>query len=262
MTRLQKAGLLAAILTVMGLASCNQAHASIIVYTDRASFTAATSSLTTIDFNGIAPANSYNAYGTGPLTLSGVTFTGNGSMYIIDPGYYGFSYGGGGFLNSDYNPPNTVMAASLPSGTTAFGTDYGGLFSGGSTTFVITLSTGDTVTATTTKSVQGGSLDFVGITSTTAITSVSLAMPDSPYYNAIDNFSFGTAAPVPEPGSLTLLGVGAFGLIGYSWRRKRKVLTAKDDRRSPSKSPSGIAGAFAFGCAGRQPPKMGISIRN
>jgi hypothetical protein len=32
----------------------------------------------------------------------------------------------------------------------------------------------------------------------------------------------GTLAPaVPEPGSLTLLGLGAFGLFGYAWRRRR-----------------------------------------
>jgi hypothetical protein len=26
--------------------------------------------------------------------------------------------------------------------------------------------------------------------------------------------------PIPEPGSITLVGLGALGLIGYGWRRR------------------------------------------
>jgi hypothetical protein len=33
--------------------------------------------------------------------------------------------------------------------------------------------------------------------------------------------TFTAAVPAPEPASLTLLGVGAAGLLGYGWRRKR-----------------------------------------
>jgi hypothetical protein len=32
-----------------------------------------------------------------------------------------------------------------------------------------------------------------------------------------------TATPTPEPASLTLLGLGAAGLLGYGWRRKRSA---------------------------------------
>ena len=34
----------------------------------------------------------------------------------------------------------------------------------------------------------------------------------------IDNISI---EPIPEPSSLALLGIGALGLMGYGWRRKR-----------------------------------------
>ena len=67
-----------------------------------------------INFNGIAAPGSFTSYGTGPLTLSGVTFTGNGSMFVVDPGYYSASYANGGFLTSDYAVGGDVINVSLP----------------------------------------------------------------------------------------------------------------------------------------------------
>ena len=77
-------------------------QAQVTEYSSQAAFSAATSGLTDITFNGIAAPGSYVSYGAGPLVLSGATFTGNGSMFVIDPAYYGSSYADGGFLNSDY----------------------------------------------------------------------------------------------------------------------------------------------------------------
>src|SRR6266849_148722 len=104
---MKRATLMLATLALL-LCSVGQASAGSTLYSSRAAFEAASSGLTTIDFNGIAPAGGYVSYGTGPLTLSGVTFTGNGEMFVIDPAYYGFPYTQGGFLNSDYSSPNKI----------------------------------------------------------------------------------------------------------------------------------------------------------
>lgn len=171
--------------------------------------------LTLINFNGIAAAGSYVAYGMGPLTLSGATFTSNDQMFVIDPGYYGFPYAGGGFLNSDYTSPD-IITVTLPEAANYVAFDFGSLFTGGAT-FEVTLGGMGPYSAFAGDSVQTGVLDFVSFTSTTSFTTVTLSMPDAPNYNAIDNFEFGTT--VPEPATLLLVG-GGLALIA---RRKARV---------------------------------------
>lgn len=49
--------------------------------------------------------------------------------------------------------------------------------------------------------------------------SLLLAFTDAAYRLQVAG---GTFAPVPEPTSLTLLGIGAAGLLGYGWRRRKQ----------------------------------------
>ena len=184
-------------------------QAGVTEYSSQAAFTAATTGLTNVDFNGIAAPGSFISYGNGPLVLSGTTITSNASMFVIDPGYYGFSYLDG-FLNADYATPNDTLTFTLPAPVTAVGFDFGSLFSGGAS-FDVTLGGLGPYLVSSSGSTQGGSLGFAGFTSTTSFSVVTLTMPDTPNYNAVDNFQFGSAA-VPEPISAALLGTALLGL--------------------------------------------------
>jgi hypothetical protein len=205
-----------AVLAIAGAANADT------VFNNRAAFLSATSGLTNIDFNGIAGPGSYVSFGNGPLSLSGATFTGNGSMFVIDPGYYGFGYPNGGFLNSDYNSPNEIDVA-LPA-STAVGFDFGGLL-GGPVTFTINTSNGGSFTASTNASTAGGGLDFFGVVTSTPITSVSILMPDCCAYNAVDNFAFGAGVPEPATWGMMLLGMAGLG-VAMRNRRKLAAVTA------------------------------------
>ncbi len=180
------------------------------VYSSLSAYNAATTGSTTINFNGIAAADSF-VFENSPFTLSGATFTSSSNLFIIDPGYYSSSYAGGGFLSTDYSNPDTLVI-SLPS-VTAVGLDFGGLL-GSSGPFSVTLSDGFHTTLSTNDSIAGGSLAFAGFTSSTDLTSITLSLPDSPEYNAIDNVTFGNISATPEPGTLGLVLTGLLGAAG------------------------------------------------
>jgi hypothetical protein len=183
------------------------------VYTSLSSFNAATTGNTTITFNGIAAPGGFVAE-TSPATFAGATFSTTSSLFVIDPGFYGFSYSNGGFLNADFQQPD-VITVTLPS-VTAVGFDFGGLF-GATGPYLVTLSDGFSTSLSSSGSAASDNLSFVGFTSSTPLTSITLTLPDAPEYNAIDNFVYASA--VPEPGTLGLLATGLLGVAGGIRRR-------------------------------------------
>lgn len=196
-----------------------RADAALVIYSTLADFQAATNGVTTVDFEGITAANSFASYNNGPLVTGGVTFTSDGSMFVIGQDYYGSPYTSGAYLNSDFAGANNKITATLGSGVSALAMDFGGLFAGGTVSFLFEFSDGSSFTASTTQSVGGGSLAFIGFGSTQAITSVTMTMPDGPFYNAIDNFRYGDANNLPEPASLALAGLALAGMAAVRRRR-------------------------------------------
>ena len=201
------------------------ARADTIVFTSRAAFTAATTGLTTIDFEGIASPNSVANFSS-PLTIAGATFSGSptGAVSVLDSGFFAplFQFNSGASLAGF-----AFVEVALPPGTTAIGTD---LMSTNPTglPFQVTLSNGETFLVNTPMRPERG---FFGITSDVAITSIRFVTVPGPGQSAgiplVDNFSYGQAAAVPEPATMVLLGTGLAGIAVRVRKRRRSSKAGK-----------------------------------
>jgi hypothetical protein len=198
------------------------ARADTVVFSSRADFIAASTGLTTIDFEGIAPTNSVANFSS-PLTLQGVTFSGSptGAVSVVDSGFFDplFQFNSGAVLSGF-----GFIEVTLPPGTTAFGADIMST-NPDALPFEVVLSTGEVFVVSTPARPGRG---FFGVTSDVAITSVrftTMPLPNQPGgIPLLDNFTFGqaqAAAPVPEPATIVLLGTGLAGVVGAARRRRK-----------------------------------------
>ncbi len=185
---------------------------TITTYSDSASWTAATTGVTTDNFNGLAPAGSYTMYNSG-IFQNGVEFIGiSGQTGVMDTSafsFYNFGTGDAGFVSG-----TTGVTITLPTAVTAFGIN---LFTNptAATYTVTTLSTPSTVPTSATAPPT-----FFGVTSDTPFSTVSLQVPAGLSYAFFDNFSFGTAqaqetGQVPEAGTFFLIGTGLIGFAAF-----------------------------------------------
>jgi hypothetical protein len=210
-----------ATVTSLSLLAANSAQAATVQFTDLTSFQANTTGITTIDFEGLAPAGSFTNYGSGGLTTSGVSFTDSGNyLFAVDPAYSPglYDWGSGAVLLG--NTGGTITA-TLPSGVNAVGSDIMSIL-GYASPFIITLSTGESFNI---NSLNYPDRQFVGFTSDVDITSISFQATGG--YTELDNFRFGTAAvataSVPEP--FTVIGTLVGGTAALRIRKKLKSVS-------------------------------------
>jgi hypothetical protein len=197
----------------------NSAQAATLQFTNLASFQANTNGLTTINFEGLAPAGNFITYTTG-LTTGGVNFNANNFLYVVDPAFSPdvYDWGSGSVLQGGAGLTAATITATLPSGITAVGSDIMSAVFPGSP-FTITLSTGETFNQ---SSLNYPNRQFVGFTSDVAISSISFRATNG--LTLIDNFRFGrantVATAVPEP--FTIIGTLVGGTAALRMRKKLK----------------------------------------
>ena len=217
------------VLTLTLLSAAAVQAGSITVYGTRAAFLAATTGVTTMDFEAQNP-NGDTSYG-GPwtsLAIGDVTFTQpDGRMFVFGRSYYTTTGVTSDYLNAPnaYSPNGVIVTFASP--VYAVGMDLAILYNwsgyGVGFDFVnFVLSTGDTIGVTApVLSETGNPFMFYGFSSTDAITSILIVSPSEG--TAFDNFSY-TSTPVgqstvPDAGSsLLLLGMGLAGLKAWKQR--------------------------------------------
>jgi hypothetical protein len=204
------------------LLSGSAARADLVFYQDRASFEAATTARTVVDFQGLAPSpTSFTYFQTPPgITLQGVNFNianplpmGMDGLNPTGRDYYApfFPFPSDFLVPSASTRVGTDLTITLPGGFTAIGLDFGSFYG---TPFTFHLSTGEMFTEPTPSPL--GSLSFLGFTSTEPITSLTVSSTGSDV-PVLTDVIFGTT--VPEPGTLMLVAVG--GLCLLAWGRRR-----------------------------------------
>ena len=214
------------------------AGASLITFTNRTAFEAATTGLTNLTFEGIVPTDAAQDFpNPAGLTTDGITFltsgTGPFGAGVVSVYGAGLAAEQSAVLNTGtgailvWAPPNqpgtAFLDVLLPSRKTAFATDVWA-----QQPFVTTVraivNSGEATQNFDVSTVDRPTPSFFGVTSdANTILLVRFAVPAGQVGLILDNVSVGTAEgstnPVPEPGAMVLL---CAGLVGITVLSKRK----------------------------------------
>lgn len=206
---------------------CTESTASGSDSTDRTIFesdtlnTAAAMAFTMISFDSITAGN----YSSAGLTTDGVTFTGtdaNGADLHVGT-FAGWSDNQILMVQNS----NDTITITLPSNVFAFDLDLLITSGSGSLPFLISYNNGSVVNDSSVNAVLLPGSVFYGVTSATAITSITISPTFPSEAMGIDNFDFGQASPTPEAGTLLLIGAGLILMRLMNRRQRRHSLKSR-----------------------------------
>ena len=207
--------LLVAGVVLLSLTFAMTSEAGVMFYLTKAGFDTAVSTTLLEDFEGFTPKDTALA----SFTSNGVTYTGlagapSPNVWVASPGYNNFGAGVGTTSTSVLTAngdEDFTMDFSMPVFAVGFDVYFNGL--GAVTTRVTTL---EPLLYTLNDLRNLNTLEYYGFVSTHPITSIRFTSTNGGSLNTgVDNIAL---APVPEPGTLLLLGSG---LVGLASRRRR-----------------------------------------
>lgn len=184
-------------------------HGSLVTYTSRVAYDAATMNNQLVDFEGLdTVVTFYNPFTSGGVTFGSTTPGSTGNVWYAPNAWYGNASDA---LTIQAGSPNEfTIDLPVTSTYTSVGVDLF-MFSG-SDTLTITTPDGSSTSISATNSYT-----FLGFTSTIPFSSLTITGGGSNF--GIDNFDFGDAiVQVPEPSSAVVILSGL--LIALSRRRR------------------------------------------
>lgn len=229
----------AALATCMALAPLGAVAGTTLYHADAAGYAAGLSSaglsgsVVTGDLaaaaaaQGVTTASPYGVGDPDPITVSGAAFAGgapgNAAGFLIDTSY---RIAGVFYSHQTFNGADNSLTISFNAPVNAFAFVSNVLNftipdAPGAVQVTLTTSNGDTATTTTTPYYFGGDVDppeaaptvYNGLLSTQPFTSLTLTTTAQAFN--ITSFSYASAAPVPEQGTLALMlaGLAALGFV-------------------------------------------------
>ena len=197
---------LTTIIIVLALSASNFANATLITYSDEATFLPNVDIINSYNFDGN---NSIVSHGTSHV-IDDVTFSA-GAVFSLNPGRGGAHHQTGWLSLERLN-----YGLSFSQGITALSFDFGDYYTN-AMTLTLTTNTGEVFIA----SANANSWGFGGFTTDQAFTSATITTSGTtgPFWG-FDNFSYGNVSDIPEPSTLAIFGLAMIGLASRKLKKQ------------------------------------------